>query len=177
MGGRPREGGVEDQGFGWGALATLGPNPPADAEVQPLVALERRDSHPASEALGAIVVLEPILGRLVFPLIGDPAGDVEPGCEGVRHLEPGVALRFAEARELGRRRREVQRGVVTLVAVGRIEAPEGDRQAVAERGDSRDVHPMQADLGGAGLAAELPDAAAHTRASETGFETMGVTVA
>src|SRR2546429_4432025 len=37
-----------------------------------------------------------------------------------------------------------------------------------------DVHPMQADLGGAGLAAELLDAAVHTRATEIGIEPMGV---
>src|SRR5262249_27301114 len=64
---RPRHIDVDDPAFVRGVIVLLRAPPAAEAEVEQLIALDRRESNPATEALVAVIVLERVLGRLIFP--------------------------------------------------------------------------------------------------------------
>src|SRR5438874_12388896 len=170
--------GVQDPAVVAGVVVPLRAPPAADAEVQELGALERREADAPADALVTVVVLEGVLGGLVLPAVDDPRRGVEPGRELVHRLEARHALGAPEALELGGGRRQVQRSVVALDTVWRVEPAEGEGQALAEGRDAREVEPVQADLGGGRLAAELLGAGgAGAQAAEVRIEAVRVTVA
>ena len=67
---------------------------------------------------------------------------------------------------------------MALDTVWRVEPAEGEGQALAEGRDAREVEPVQADLGGGRLAAELLGAGgAGAQAAEVRIEAVAVAVA
>src|SRR5438128_4316843 len=162
-------------------VVLLGSPEATDPEVQQPAAVDGRHAHPATDALRAVVVLDRVLGGLVLPAVHHPSGNVEPGRELVRRLQPGHALRPAEPLQLGGRGGQVECGVVALVPERRVEAAEREREAVPDRRDSGDVEAVQADLGLDRLAAELLGAGARrtdgrARTTEGGIEAVAVSV-
>src|SRR5207245_3779183 len=169
---------VQDPPVMLGVAVLLRAPPSAEAEVEQLRAGERREADAAAEALVAVVVIQRVFGRLIFPAVGDPGGGVEPGCELVGGLEARQAHRPPEAVHLGRCRRQVQGGVVALVAERGVEASERERQPVADGRDAGDVEAVQADLGRDRLVAKLLDAGvAQSRTTNVWIEAVAVAVA
>src|SRR2546426_6916328 len=159
-----------------GLIVLLRSPPASQPDVEELSPLERGEAEPSAEALVAVVVLQRRLGGLVLPATGDPADHVQPGRELIGEGDAGHALRPAEALELRRGGGEVERGVVALVAERGVEAPEGERQPVADRGYRGDVEPVQADLGCDRLGPEALEAIAAGRRTPKGLTAVSVTL-
>ena len=157
-------------------VGLLVPPPAADPDVEQTLGRERRDADTAADALGAVVVVEGVVGRDRFPAVGDPPGDVEPRRKGVRALEARHAGRAPELEDLRGRRGQEEVLVVTLEPEGHVEAPEGHHQTVADRDDARDVKPVKVDLGLGLLRPEALHADAGPGTAEVRVEAVAVTI-
>src|SRR5207248_990875 len=86
----------------------------------------------------------------------------------------GHALGPSESLQLGRRRGQVQRRIVSLVPERHIEPPEREAETVSDRRNRGDVEAMEAELRRDLFGAELLDAGARPRTAEVRIEPVAV---